>query len=976
MSHFAKTRYISMNNISYTSYLSRPTDSTVITASFEDIFRRIKSDELSGIVNEIRKETDKRKRTELKNTLPAFFPTVFLNSDKNVLNDDSIATGIIQFDVDTQDNIDLDFDLFRTAISVLPETFYIFKSPSNGLKFAIKTDFHRHIDEDIESFKARFKIAYEKVKSYIEEAIINFNVNYDKSVGNIKWLCYLSHDNDIYFNQDSQIFKVDTLCVYEQKETRLCSNQIEDKEQVLDLLSNIGKDLDYPDRFIVNSVVIDVLGYEALSVLESHWTTKSRDKLKKDIEGQIKQSGKGGFKPNLGILVNYAKANGWSPVTGSARNKLQVQETTLTLPPLLDPKEASLKLKEIIEDFFKDKKSRFINFSTGAGKTYTMLQILENIGWDTRIIYLVKSHELADEIKNTFNLIRREYSTTRSFKEQHAKKSTIDHLKGRAELCENDAVIKSLVPASFCHSNTATGGSCMYQAECRYTLQFNDLGSIRVMTHNEYVNAQGKYFNGVDAYGGVRKGKWVPEYLIIDEDIFTVEEDFKEGVDSRFNVICKILIAVQSGVDLSDAILANQTDIFIDALENKRDTPPEFLINVSKTKSKSDSNPKFSELFYNITQYAKTEDLDYLKGMRVEGSYIIQSVIKSVAERYENIPTLYLDATANQAIIEKLLPNVEYHSISVKSKDDINLYQLQNKTFSKKQLKNEGVMDDVIFGLKKLTNRYKDEGKSVGLITHKTLKEITSNSAFKNFDEFLSNEIGVELFGHFGGLRGLNKFNDVDCLIVLGRQLLPSNATRSNTWAIFNEAGGDWSKDSFSYMNSPVRMKDGTVLGLNSQIMLNEKTRAVGEHYSLSETKQAIGRGRMVHGRTKDIYYLSNEYLGSDIEVTGFLNYGDLFSRDIISAAKLETLKGIGFIESTKQVDIMNALELTKIKVQENKDKIIRELKDVGFIRVNVVYKNFNRKEVIKEFYMMDEILLMNHLKPNIKTLTSFLIAD
>jgi hypothetical protein len=72
----------------------------------------------------------------------------------------------------------------------------------------------------------------------------------------------------------------------------------------------------------------------------------------------------------------------------------------------------------------------------------------------------------------------------------------------------------------------------------------------------------------------------------------------------------------------------------------------------------------------------------------------------------------------------------------------------------------------------------------------------------------------------------------------------------------------------------------------------------------------------------------------------------------------------------------MNALELTKIKVQENKDKIIRELKDVGFIRVNVVYKNFNRKEVIKEFYMMDEILLMNHLKPNIKTLTSFLIAD
>ena len=968
-----------MSNIIYTSYVTKHTDSIVLTTSFEDVINKIKSEELSGIVNKIRNETDKRKRTELKNNLPAFFPTVFLNNEKNLLNDNSKATGIIQFDVDTQDNISLDFDLFRSAISGLKETFYIFKSPSNGLKFAIKTDFNRHTDEDIESFKARFKIAYEKVKSYIEEATINFNVDYDKSVGNIKWLCYLSHDKDIYFNQDCHAFKVDPLCVYEKKEIRLSTEQVEDKGQVLDILSNISRDLDYPDRFKVNSVVIDALGYEALSVLESHWTTKSRDKLRKDIEGQIKQSGKENFKANLGTLVNYAKANGWKAITGSARNKLQTKETTLTLPDLLGPEEASLKLKEIIEDFFKNKKSRFINFSTGAGKTYTMLQILEDIGWHTRIIYLVKSHELAEEIKNTFNLIKKERSTIRTFKEKHSGRSSINHLKGRAELCENDAVIKSLVPAWFCHSDVnreiSESDTCIYQADCRYTAQFNNLGSIRVMTHNEYVNAQGKYFNGVDAYGEVRKSKWVPEYLIIDEDIFTVEEDFKEGVGSRFKVISKILIDVQSGVDLRDAILANQTEIFIDALENVRDAPQEFLISLSKTKSKSIQLPKFSDLFYNITQYAKTEDLDYLHGMRVEGSYIIQSVIKSVAERYKKIPTMYLDATANKAIIEKLLPNVEYHSISVKSKNDINLYQLQNKNFSKEEIKKEGVIDVVILGLKRLADKYKNEGKSVGLITHKTLKDITNNTEFNDFDEFLANKTGIDMFGHFGGLRGLNKFNDVDCLIILSRQQLPPDAIQSNTYAIFNEAGDAWTRDSNSYINSLVRMKDGSVRKHNSQISLDEKTRAVKEHYSLSETKQAIGRGRMVHGKSKDIYFLSNEYIGSDIEVTGFLNYRDLFSKDIIDDCKLEALKARGFIEC-KQIEIMRAFGLTKIQVQNNKDEINTIIKMSGFSRVEIIYKDSNRNTVKREFFISNISLLMEELKSKMKTFISCLTID
>ena len=161
--------------------------------------------------------------------------------------------------------------------------------------------------------------------------------------------------------------------------------------------------------------------------------------------------------------------------------------------------------------------------------------------------------------------------------------------------------------------------------------------------------------------------------------------------------------------------------------------------------------------------------------------------------------------------------------------------------------------------------------------------------------------------------------------------------------------------------------------------MLNDKTRAVSEHYSLSETQQAIGRGRLIHGKAKDIYYLSNEYLGSNIEVTGFLSYNDLFSREIvdpdykiIDPVKLEALKVTGFFKDT-QVGMMEVLNLTKAKVQDNEDRIIRELLDAGFIRQQINYKDFNRKNHSTNFYVKNDQLLMEYLNPKMKKFISLI---
>ena len=103
---------------------------------------------------------------------------------------------------------------------------------------------------------------------------------------------------------------------------------------------------------------------------------------------------------------------------------------------------------------------------------------------------------------------------------------------------------------------------------------------------------------------------------------------------------------------------------------------------------------------------------------------------------------------------------------------------------------------------------------------------------------------------------------------------------------------------------------------------------------------------------------MSNEYIGSDLEVTGFLNYRDLFSKDIIDDCKLEALKARGFIEC-KQIEIMRAFGLTKIQVQNNKDEINTIIKRSGFSRVEIIYKDSNRNTVKREFFISNISLLM-----------------
>ena len=161
-----------MDNTIYTSYLSKVTMNNAKKSPFADIVSIIQSEQYAKVISEIRNEPNEHEQKRLKReNLPVFFPTLVFGSHY-ALDDETDANGIVQFDVDVKDNVDLDFKELRSELQAIPELFYLYNSPRGGLKFGIKTDYNRHANEGEESLKARYKAAYELSKEYVSTRII------------------------------------------------------------------------------------------------------------------------------------------------------------------------------------------------------------------------------------------------------------------------------------------------------------------------------------------------------------------------------------------------------------------------------------------------------------------------------------------------------------------------------------------------------------------------------------------------------------------------------------------------------------------------------------------------------------------------------------------------------------------------------------------------------------------------------------
>ena len=264
--------------------------------------------------------------------------------------------------------------------------------------------------------------------------------------------------------------------------------------------------------------------------------------------------------------------------------------------------------------------------------------------------------------------------------------------------------------------------------------------------------------------------------------------------------------------------------------------------------------------------------------------------------------------------------------IAVKINSDINIYQMCNANITKKHLECTNNQNTLVTGLKKIIKQY----KQVGLISYQKIE------GDDEFIQTLANKLGVNLYAHFGNLRGMNTFENVDCLLVVGRYSLPQNKTETLTKAIFDV--NEFENAERTYLPKLVRMKSGEAYTLNNYVYNNGLLQSIYEHKSVSETSQAIGRARLIYGKPKDVFLFSSESLGTDIEITNFFRYEDYFAKKILSETMIKGFMDIGivFLQNKELARILNELDFEveynlENFVKNHKSFILNELMDAGF---------------------------------------------
>lgn len=888
---------------------------------------------LSEIISDIRspayqetvqaiQSSDDDESHKLKLSLPAFYPALKSISSLE-------PTGIIQFDIDVKSNSTLDMDVLAASLRNHPSTVYLFKSPRKGLKFGILTDFKNEENNNTDLLKKRFEFCYEDVLGHLSDLDGIQDFTPDKATSSIKQACFYSYDPDAYLNELAEPLVVNDLIpdvsIPEYASEISLHSAISDasSEFVEKLLNYIPKNYSYHDRMPINYAVCYSLGTEAgKRLLINHWS-KPANVLIHQIDSQMKYL----KSSSIGVLINEAKEHGYRDTTGRARKTLEPKSSNVQLEPLLNAEQATEKLDTLIQDFYTNKLNTYVSISVGAGKTKAVIDSLVDIATSgKKVLYLVSNHKLGGQVEHDLvEEIKKRKSTYTSFCRERFKydyKKLLIRIRGKSFQQKSDD--EQLL--WFDESIGEDEGYLCTGSE--YIEQFTNTANIRIMTHHELFNYESAWVRGVkykltknielpngeliedyEISKSTSGNYWKPDYIIIDEDIIQIDNEIMrsvEGLDATHESIKLILHGLKHGKSLEELLFKYVLQINSDSQQN-------YPTNGSGKNRKP--NPKYSEILYCLNKYIESLDKDWLDGIHYIGGELHINRLKRVAERYKNTPTLILDATANEKVVNHVFPTFKFERIAVMANKDFNIYQMCNANFTKKSLGDEKNRAIVKSGLKSLVDSY----ENVGLITYKSI------NGSDNFCEELASSLGITLFAHFGNLRGLNLFKDVDCLLVVGRYSIPVTENKKLAAAIFNKT--TFSDGKRMYLDKIVRMKSGEVKLLNNQIDTDELLAATYEHKSIAETIQAIGRGRPNYSKKKDIFLFSNESLGADIEITEFFRYEKYFQERILDESIIRHLLDIGYVEKSRK-GIAKVLLEAGLKVSGNIENYVKNHKE------------------------------------------------
>lgn len=919
--------------------------------NLSDEIRHIKQGTYSGPIQEYHHEVHEASKRNLKKNLRVIIPCIDHEQDPITTN------GLVHFDVDQKDNRELDFKSLKSLIIALPETAFAFQSINGGLKFAIQTDLKVTCNE---RGRVLYKYAYDQCHEWLLQYV---KFSPDQSVKAATCTMFTSYDPDAYYNPSPNCFSV--LKEADVNFKRSLSNSVPqntvDSSYIVDLFNTMPKDAGYNDRLIAHYMLLSKFEKcEVIRIATSHWK-KDYKAIVAQVESQSNNANFGNISKVEELVKSHGRSLPMRDFHKSINKVITAQTSAHKFDDLLSVDEAQTQLRLRVREVFEEGKSICIRSSAGAGKTEIALGEMVKQARTKKILYLTPTHKLGREAAERFCEIASKNGSLNhfTFPNHIYGKLNTDH--NGVPVCEVEDIrerysrVNLSIPSFECEN-------CMYAEGCRYTEQFNRTSNVRIQTNANLFIEPSKYENGFSVQNGsveMRSGNWTPDVLVIDED-FIKFDDFTITEKTKHPVLNQIMSELVAAYDVKGFDNTSLPQLLWAILEPRRAQIAHAhemsqIVNTRSTAGyiasykASTKNEKLAlELFCEYLQ-ANHKDMRGLWLRKDDDTLSLNgSRVRDIKARFKNVPTLILDATAQEAVLQKVLPKVKVANINVRPNPHVQIFQCQNASFSKEFLKKSENLSSLVLQLNRLIKLHQPE--KVGLLTYK-------NAALqKDFDTYLASRLQHDdiVASHFGDIRGTNIFDDVNLFFVIGRQDIGYQHVVAKGEALFGESLPQERRN----FPLPIRMSDGKAKSLYNHIFVDERLAATYDHICRAETLQAVARVRPIHGKPKVAYIFANEALGADVSITDFFNF-DYAEQP----PEIKRLKDKGFVRTTPKE--MKKLGFTNSAVSKpQRARIISNLVDIGCSLKKVSFKDAHYKDQTHE-YLVDDLRLFEQYCDN-----------
>ena len=155
-------------------------------------------------------------------------------------------------------------------------------------------------------------------------------------------------------------------------------------------------------------------------------------------------------------------------------------------------------------------------------------------------------------------------------------------------------------------------------------------------------------------------------------------------------------------------------------------------------------------------------------------------------------------------------------------------------------------------------------------------------------------------------------------------------------------------------------MKNGDCYTVNNNVYLDPRVDKVYSLLVQNETVQAIGRGRLIHGAPKDIFYFSNLCLRDEVQISDFIHYEP--KQEPKALKLIENIQKIGFcISKPGALKEFGASET--LARADHIPKLEEELFAFGIVKYWALVKTKGRHDRDWSYYVYDYNKWISHFE-------------